>query len=295
MEIEKDYSSYGREDVLAKYKGRISPTGSEAVVVEKLDIPNRDGFEAKLKSAAETAHKAIGDKAFDSEGGESKPGGNNKEWKIFSSYETLDPSVPISVIFEKKFWRDNLTGEVDYHYSFMLLKCLDRPVDVYDPSLQIGNVALKELGDEFDMWHRIVVSKFREQGFGKSLLRTTSAFAQAAANDSQKNKEIVCEVNQFDTIFWMIDGDFLPATPKDKEKLGKFLEGDENYAIGEGSYIFPVDVPEAERVNLGTGAEKMRRVERCLKIKFKKVLKQNADKDVDKVGDEVREKLKSVR
>jgi len=98
--------------------------------------------------------------------------------------------------------------------------------------------------DTFLLQHRIVDPQYRgpqnnsKETFGDIGLKACEQIVQSYANKENKPKKIELYTAQLDVIMWLYRNGYTPKTDKDKERLKRVMNVDENLVIVDDNFIF---------------------------------------------------------
>ncbi len=152
------------------------------------------------------------------------------------SETTVDDDVPLKFSISKD-WKTLDNGKDLVKAKFVLSRNDD----------EVGEMVAIIDGDTFDLDHRIVEAKYRDQGMGNMLLNAEEAFVQRSATKDQRVKKQIVETGQLDVMCWMWNNGYRPSTPEDAEKFEKVLAGDSTIRRGLRNYIYSESTPTEKR------------------------------------------------
>lgn len=149
---------------------------------------------------------------------------------------TVDDDVPLKFSISKD-WKSLDNGKELVKAKFVLSRNDD----------EVGEMVAIMNEDTFDLDHRIVEAKYRDQGMGNILLNAEEAFVQRSATKDQRVKKQIVETGQIDVMCWMWNNGYRPSTPEDAEKFEKVLAGDSKIRRGLRNYIYRESTPIEKR------------------------------------------------
>lgn len=88
--------------------------------------------------------------------------------------------------------------------------------------------------NEWEIKHRQVFPKFREQGIGSRMVELAEDFLKNRAQKQGQTQIMSMEVAQADLLFWLLKRGYMPATPEDEEKIQRIGKGDPELTITSG-------------------------------------------------------------
>lgn len=259
--MEKEYSQYSFDEVFSLYGDRVVEQDSPAEQ-KKLDIQDREGLTQKIEAVAGRAYK---------------------EGEVVETVETVDDSIPLTLAVLKS----------NNYWAVRLL--IDTPPDqfdfnAFDEEKTVANIDWYGEGGVFFSEHRYVLPEYRrENGLGVMLLKASEAFAKKCVNGNRETNLMKQNIAQLDVMMWLLKNGYEPDTENDRRNLDMVLSGSEELCIGERNYIFPVDVPEEDRVDLNE-----EKSNKALRIRLVKKIEPSLSEDAKEVRAGVEDAVENV-
>ncbi|MEK7583091.1 MAG: hypothetical protein AAB483_01640 [Patescibacteria group bacterium] len=85
--------------------------------------------------------------------------------------------------------------------------------------------------EEWEMRHRLVAARYRQQGIADHLLRVAERAFQHRSAATHRAQIIEAEVGQGDVLWWLVRRGYIPANEINQQRIRKFFSGSDELVI----------------------------------------------------------------